>query len=129
MLGAAEILAKQNLDFSLVHQTGSADTERIDALPRTWTCVAGRSARLHRQDGRGVRCRGSGHRSRRRAEPGAALVLDQRKSNAGDLAAAVETLARDAGKRVAMGKAIRELARPRAAEAIVDRLETLAGRR
>jgi UDP-N-acetylglucosamine--N-acetylmuramyl-(pentapeptide) pyrophosphoryl-undecaprenol N-acetylglucosamine transferase len=60
---------------------------------------------------------------------GAALVLNQRTSSAGDLAAAVSVLARDPGKRAAMGKALRDLAQPRAAEAIVDRLQALAQRR
>jgi UDP-N-acetylglucosamine--N-acetylmuramyl-(pentapeptide) pyrophosphoryl-undecaprenol N-acetylglucosamine transferase len=60
---------------------------------------------------------------------GAALVLDQRTSAASDLAAAVAALARDPDKRSTMGKAMRDLAQPRAAEAIVDRLQALAQRR
>jgi UDP-N-acetylglucosamine--N-acetylmuramyl-(pentapeptide) pyrophosphoryl-undecaprenol N-acetylglucosamine transferase len=57
---------------------------------------------------------------------GAALVLNQRTCAAGDLAAAVAALARDPGKRIAIGKAMHDLAQPSAAEAIVDRLRALA---
>jgi hypothetical protein len=47
------------------------------------------------------------------AEMGAAVVLDQRKCSAEDLHAAVDALARDREKRVAMGKAMHKLAHSR----------------
>ena len=57
---------------------------------------------------------------------GAALVLDQGTARAEDLAAAITSLVQDGGKRADMGAAMRGLAHPQAAQAIVDRLETLA---
>ena len=60
---------------------------------------------------------------------GAAVVLSQRTSSAQDLASAVAMLVSDPGKRTAMGKAMRALAQPQAAEAIVDRLQALAKNR
>jgi UDP-N-acetylglucosamine--N-acetylmuramyl-(pentapeptide) pyrophosphoryl-undecaprenol N-acetylglucosamine transferase len=60
------------------------------------------------------------------AEAGAALVLDQRKSTAADLTAAVKRLAADRGRMLAMTAAMRGLARPSAAQDIVDRLEDLS---
>ena len=59
------------------------------------------------------------------ASAGAALVLDQGTARAEDLAAAITSLAQDGGKRADMGAAMRGLAHPQAAQAIVDRLETL----
>ncbi len=162
VLGAAEILAKQSVDFSLVHQTGSADAERIESRYRELGLASQVAVRAFIDDmaaaygaadlviGRAgaltlaelaiagkpailipLPTAADDHQSKnaaRFAEAGAALVLDQRRSSAEDLAAAVETLARDAGKRAAMGKAMRELARPKAAEAIVERLQALAKR-
>ena len=54
---------------------------------------------------------------------GAALLLDQRNARAEDLATAIAGLAKDAAKRTDMGAAMRGLARPQAAQAIVDRLD------
>jgi UDP-N-acetylglucosamine--N-acetylmuramyl-(pentapeptide) pyrophosphoryl-undecaprenol N-acetylglucosamine transferase len=62
------------------------------------------------------------------AGAGAALVLDQGTSGAEDLAAAIAGLAKDSAKRADMGAAMRKLARPQAAQAIVDRLQALAQR-
>jgi UDP-N-acetylglucosamine--N-acetylmuramyl-(pentapeptide) pyrophosphoryl-undecaprenol N-acetylglucosamine transferase len=59
------------------------------------------------------------------ASAGAALVIDQGTARAEDLAAAIISLAQDGGKRADMGAAMRGLAHPLAAQAIVDRLETL----
>jgi UDP-N-acetylglucosamine--N-acetylmuramyl-(pentapeptide) pyrophosphoryl-undecaprenol N-acetylglucosamine transferase len=60
------------------------------------------------------------------AEAGAAVVLDQRQASAADLVATVKALAVSPDKRAAMQAAMRSLARPRAAQEIVDRLEDLA---
>jgi UDP-N-acetylglucosamine--N-acetylmuramyl-(pentapeptide) pyrophosphoryl-undecaprenol N-acetylglucosamine transferase len=68
------------------------------------------------------------HQSRnaaRFAEAGAALLLDQRKAQAEDLAQAIAGLARDEERRSAMARAMRGLARPQAAQAIVDRLQAM----
>ena len=60
------------------------------------------------------------------ASAGAALVLDQGGASGKDLATAIAGLAKDRAKRADMGAAMRALARPQAAQAIVDRLEALA---
>ncbi len=60
------------------------------------------------------------------ASASAALVLDQATVRAEDLAAAIAGLAKEPTKRAAMAAAMRGLARPRAAQDIVDRLEALA---
>ena len=60
------------------------------------------------------------------ASAGAAVALDQCNARAEDLATVIAGLAKDAAKRTDMGAAMRVLARPQAAQAIVDRLEALA---
>jgi UDP-N-acetylglucosamine--N-acetylmuramyl-(pentapeptide) pyrophosphoryl-undecaprenol N-acetylglucosamine transferase len=59
------------------------------------------------------------------ASAGAAPVLDQGTAHAEDLAGAIAGLAKDRAKRASMGSAMRGLARPQEARAIVDRLEAL----
>jgi UDP-N-acetylglucosamine--N-acetylmuramyl-(pentapeptide) pyrophosphoryl-undecaprenol N-acetylglucosamine transferase len=163
VVGAAAILAKQKLDFSLVHQTGNADLDRVQARYRELglagqvqvsafiekmaaaygdaDLVIGRAGALTLAElaivGKPAiliplptaaddhQTKNAGHF----AAAGAAMVLDQRKASAEDLATAIATLAGDQEKRVAMGKAMRALARPRAAEAIVDRLQAMAEQR
>jgi UDP-N-acetylglucosamine--N-acetylmuramyl-(pentapeptide) pyrophosphoryl-undecaprenol N-acetylglucosamine transferase len=61
------------------------------------------------------------------AEAGAAVVLDERELTAGRLASISADLVADAPRRQAMGAAIRRLARPDAAERIVDCVFQLAG--
>jgi UDP-N-acetylglucosamine--N-acetylmuramyl-(pentapeptide) pyrophosphoryl-undecaprenol N-acetylglucosamine transferase len=163
VLGAAAALAARKVDFTLVHQTGNTDFERIQnryrelglearvevrpfidnmaaaygaadlvigragALTLAELAIVGKPAVLVP-----LPTAADDHQSKNAAcfaEVGAAVVLDQRKWSAEDLAEAVEVLARDREKRVAMGKALRELARPRAAQAIVDRLQGLVARR
>jgi UDP-N-acetylglucosamine--N-acetylmuramyl-(pentapeptide) pyrophosphoryl-undecaprenol N-acetylglucosamine transferase len=158
--GAAPLLAQAGIDFSLVHQTGSADLQRMTeryqafglggqvtvtafiddmaaayaqadlvvaragALTLAELAIAGRAAILVP-----LPTAADDHQSKnaaRFAEAGAALVLDQRKAGALDLAAAVTELARNRDKRAAMSAAMRSLARPRAAHDIADRLEGLA---
>jgi UDP-N-acetylglucosamine--N-acetylmuramyl-(pentapeptide) pyrophosphoryl-undecaprenol N-acetylglucosamine transferase len=63
------------------------------------------------------------------AEAGAALVLDQRTASAEDLATILGELARDPTRHAQMSTAMRSLARPQAAQAIVDRLEAMARKR
>jgi UDP-N-acetylglucosamine--N-acetylmuramyl-(pentapeptide) pyrophosphoryl-undecaprenol N-acetylglucosamine transferase len=160
VLGAAAILSSQNVDYSLVHQTGTTDFERIQArygelglharvhvrafiddlaaaygaadlvivragaLTLAELAIVGKPAILIP-----LPTAADDHQSKNAvhfAEVGAALVLDQRTSRAEDLAAAIAALANDREKRLAMAKAMRGLARPRAAEAIVDRLQALA---
>jgi UDP-N-acetylglucosamine--N-acetylmuramyl-(pentapeptide) pyrophosphoryl-undecaprenol N-acetylglucosamine transferase len=157
---AAPQLASAGVDFSLVHQTGQADLERITeryqalglagratvtafiddmaaayanadvvvaragALTLAELAIAGRPAILIP-----LPTAADDHQSKnaaRFAEAGAALLLDQRKATAEDLAAALRDLAHQRDKRDAMATAMRALARPRAAQAIVDRLEDLA---
>jgi UDP-N-acetylglucosamine--N-acetylmuramyl-(pentapeptide) pyrophosphoryl-undecaprenol N-acetylglucosamine transferase len=159
---AAAILAGAGLDFSLVHQTGSADLERIQArygelgladlvvakafiedmatayaeadlvvaragaLTLAELAIAGRPAILVP-----LPTAADDHQRKNAdqfAAAGAALVLDQRSARAEDLASAIAGLAKDSAKRAGMGKAMRALARPQAAQAIVDRLENLAGK-
>jgi UDP-N-acetylglucosamine--N-acetylmuramyl-(pentapeptide) pyrophosphoryl-undecaprenol N-acetylglucosamine transferase len=163
MVGAAAILANQGVDFSLVHQTGSADLERVQARYRELglegrvqvfafietmaaaygaaDLVIGRAGALTLAElaivGKPailipLPTAADDHQSKNAAdfaEVGAAIVLDQRKASAEDLAAAITTLASDRTKRQVMGKAMHDLARPRAAEAIVDRLQAMATRR
>ena len=164
VVAAAPLLAQAGVDFSLVHQTGSADLERISeryqalglgawvtvtafihdmatayaqadlviaragALTLAELAIAGKAAILVP-----LPTAADDHQTKnaaRFAEAGAALVLDQRKASAEDLAAIVKDLARERGRRAAMSAAMRRLARPRAAQAIADRLENLArGRR
>jgi UDP-N-acetylglucosamine--N-acetylmuramyl-(pentapeptide) pyrophosphoryl-undecaprenol N-acetylglucosamine transferase len=158
--GAAPLLAEAGVDFSLVHQTGSADVERMaeryrtlgldgrvaakafiddmaaayaaadlviaraGALTLAELAIAGKPAILVP-----LPTAADDHQSKnagRFAEAGAAMVLDQRKSSAQDLATAVKELARDGQRRIAMSTAMRSLARPRAAQDIVDRLEALS---
>lgn len=60
-------------------------------------------------------------------EAGAALMLDQRTATGTDLATMLTELSVAADRRATMSIAMRTLARPHAAQAIVDRLEKLAG--
>jgi len=62
------------------------------------------------------------------ARAGAAEVLDQRTLTGSGLADRILTLARDAARRDAMGRAAQTLAKPHAARAIADRVLALAGR-
>lgn len=160
--GAAEILLAQGVSFSLVHQTGAVDLERMQARYSklglegqvevrafiddmaaaygTADLVIGRAGALTLSElaivGKPavlvpLPTAADDHQTRNAgcfAAAGAALVLDQRTASAQDLARAIAGLAADREKRVAMGQAMRTLARPRAAEAIVDRLQGLAGR-
>jgi UDP-N-acetylglucosamine--N-acetylmuramyl-(pentapeptide) pyrophosphoryl-undecaprenol N-acetylglucosamine transferase len=160
MTAAAAVLASTGVDFSLVHQTGSADLERIQAryaelglndravakafiedmatayaeadlvvaragaLTLAELAIAGRPAILVP-----LPTAADDHQRKNAeqfAQAGAALLLDQRTARAEDLASAVAELAKDSAKRAAMGQAMRVLARPQAAQAIVDRLEALA---
>jgi UDP-N-acetylglucosamine--N-acetylmuramyl-(pentapeptide) pyrophosphoryl-undecaprenol N-acetylglucosamine transferase len=163
VVGAAPILASKGVDFSLVHQTGNSDFERIQARYRELglearvevrafidkmaeaygaaDLVIGRAGALTLAElaivGKPAilvplptaaddhQTKNAGHC----AGAGAALVLNQRTSNAEDLAKAVAAIADDRPKQSAMGKAMRELARPRAAEEIVDRLQAGCRRR
>ena len=163
VVGAASILAKKKVDFSLVHQTGNTDFEHIQARYRELgldsrvqvsafienmaaaysaaDLVIGRAGALTLAElaivGKPailipLPTAADDHQSRNAAHfaaAGAAIVLDQRKSTVDDIAAAIATLASDRPKQMAMGKAMRELARPGAAEAIVDRLQAMAKRR
>jgi UDP-N-acetylglucosamine--N-acetylmuramyl-(pentapeptide) pyrophosphoryl-undecaprenol N-acetylglucosamine transferase len=156
---ASAALATANIDFSLVHQTGSSDLERISeryrelglaervvvkafiedmaaayaeadivvaragALTLAELAIAGRPAILIP-----LPTAADDHQRKNAAQfanAGAALVLDQGRACAEDLAAAITRLAQDGGKRADMAAAMRGLARPQAAQAIVDRLETL----
>jgi UDP-N-acetylglucosamine--N-acetylmuramyl-(pentapeptide) pyrophosphoryl-undecaprenol N-acetylglucosamine transferase len=160
VIGAAPLLVEAGVDFTLVHQTGTADLERIaeryktlgldgrvtaqafiddmasaygnadlviaraGALTLAELAIAGRPAILVP-----LPTAADDHQSKnaaRFAESGAAVVLDQRKAKAEDLARTVKDLAGDAARRTAMTVAMRGLARPRAAQEIVDRLEELA---
>jgi UDP-N-acetylglucosamine--N-acetylmuramyl-(pentapeptide) pyrophosphoryl-undecaprenol N-acetylglucosamine transferase len=163
VLGGAALLASKNVDFTLVHQAGSADLERMQARYRELGLEARVDVRAFIEDmaaaygaadlviGRAGaltlaelaivgkpailiplptaaddhQSKNAGHFER----SGAALVLHQRTSSADDLATAIAKLAADPGRRAAMGKAMRALAQPRAACAIVDRLQALAQRR
>jgi UDP-N-acetylglucosamine--N-acetylmuramyl-(pentapeptide) pyrophosphoryl-undecaprenol N-acetylglucosamine transferase len=62
------------------------------------------------------------------AHAGAALLFDQHNARAEDLATAIAGLAKDAAKRSDMGAAMRGLARPKAAQDIVDRLEAMVSK-
>ncbi len=159
---AAAILAAANLDFSLVHQTGSADRDRIQerycalglaervavkafiedmaaayaesdlvvaragALTLAELAIAGKPAILIP-----LPTAADDHQRKNAAQfasVGAALVLDQGVARAEDVATAIAGLAKDSSKRAEMGAAMRKLARPQAARAIVDRLELLTQR-
>ncbi len=156
---AVAALSMEGLDFSLVHQTGAADLERIEqryrasgladrvvakafiedmaaayaeadlvvaragALTLAELAIAGRPAILIP-----LPTAADDHQRKnaaRFASVGAALVLDQDTVRAEDLATAMAGLAKDGAKRAAMGAAMRGLARPQAAQTIVDRLEAL----
>ena len=161
MVGAAPILVSKNIDFSLVHQTGAADHDRIQSRYRDLGLAARVQARPFIDDMAGaygaadlviaragaltlaelaivgkpailipLPTAADDHQSKNAAQfaqTGAAVVLDQRTSTGQDLADAITTLAADREKYAAMGKAMRTLARPRAADAIIDRLQVLAG--
>jgi UDP-N-acetylglucosamine--N-acetylmuramyl-(pentapeptide) pyrophosphoryl-undecaprenol N-acetylglucosamine transferase len=159
---AAEILSAANVDFTLVHQTGNADLDRIQkryralglaervvlrtfiddmatayaesdlvvaragALTLAELAIAGKPAILIP-----LPTAADDHQRKnaeRFAHAGAALVLDQRHARPEDLATAMAGFAKDAAKRTNMGAAMHRLARPQAAEAIVDRLEGLASK-
>ncbi len=160
VMAAAPMLAGKGVDFSLVHQTGNTDFERIQAKYRELgldgrvevkafiddmaaaygaaDLIIGRAGALTLAElaivGKPailvpLPTAADDHQSKNAAHfarVGAAMVLDQRTSSAEDLAAAIAGLATDSGKQLAMSTAMRELARPRAAETIVDRLQTLA---
>lgn len=162
VIGAASILVNKNVDFTIVHQTGSTDLGRIQGKYRELgldgrvqvqafidnmaaaygaaDLVIGRAGALTLAElaivGKPailvpLPTAADDHQTKNAAhfaKAGAALVLNQRTSNAADLAAVIGNLALDRSKRLAMSKAMREIARPRAAEAIVDRLHALAKR-
>lgn len=156
---AAPLLARGGTEYSLVHQTGGSDLERMrdryqslslggqvtvtgfiddmaaayaqadvvvaraGALTLAELAIAGKPAILVP-----LPTAADDHQSKnaaRFAAAGAAIVLAQRQASPADLAAALRDLARDAERRAAMGQAMRGLARPNAAQAIVDRLEEL----
>ena len=160
MTAAAAVLAGTGVEFSLVHQTGSADVERIQArycelglaaqveakafiedmatayaeadlvvaragaLTLAELAIAGRPAILIP-----LPTAADDHQRKNAAQfasAGAALVLNQGTARAEDLASAIAGIAKDTEKRADMGEAMRALARPQAAQAIVDRLEALA---
>lgn len=160
VVAAAPLLAEGGIDYSLVHQTGGADLERMreryqalglggratvtafiddmasayaqadvvvaraGALTLAELAIAGKPAVLVP-----LPTAADDHQSRnaaRFAEAGAAIVLPQRQASPADLAAALRDLARAPDRRVAMGAAMRGLARPRAAQEIADRLKELA---
>jgi UDP-N-acetylglucosamine--N-acetylmuramyl-(pentapeptide) pyrophosphoryl-undecaprenol N-acetylglucosamine transferase len=162
VVAAAPLLAEAGVDYSLVHQTGSADLERMAARYRTLgldsrvttqafiddmaaaygaadlviaragaltlaeLAIAGRSAILVP-----LPTAADDHQSRNAAcfaASGAAVVLDQRKASAAELASIVKELAGDPARREAMAAAMRTLARPKAAQDIVERLAKLARR-
>lgn len=159
VMAAAPMLVNKGVDFSLVHQTGTTDFERIQAKYRELgldgrvevrafidnmaaayaaaDLIIGRAGALTLAElaivGKPailvpLPTAADDHQSKNAAhlgEVGAAIVLNQRTSSAEDLAAAITTLAEDRGKQLAMGTAMHELARPRAAEEIVDRLQGL----
>jgi UDP-N-acetylglucosamine--N-acetylmuramyl-(pentapeptide) pyrophosphoryl-undecaprenol N-acetylglucosamine transferase len=111
-------------DMAMAYAQADLVVARAGALTLAELAIAGRPAILVP-----LPTAADDHQSKnaaRFAEAGAALVLDQRKASAEDLAAAVRDLAGDPKKREAMGAAMRGLARPRAAQAIADRLEDLA---
>lgn len=162
VLVAAAKLCSEGVAFSLVHQTGSADFERIQERYRTLDLAAETSvlpfindmAKAYAEADLVVARAGAltlaelaiagkpailiplptaadDHQSKnaaRFAEAGAALLLDQRKAQGEDLAVAIAKLAPDMAKRTAMAKAMRGLARPQAAQAIVDRLQTMTSK-
>ena len=160
---AAGALVAAGLDFALVHQTGSADLERIQecyrmlglaehvtvkafiedmatayaeadivvaragALTLAELAIAGRPAILIP-----LPTAADDHQRKNAAQfanAGAALVLDQGTASGKELATAIAELAKDSAKRANMGAAMRSLARPQAAQAIVDHLEALARKR
>jgi UDP-N-acetylglucosamine--N-acetylmuramyl-(pentapeptide) pyrophosphoryl-undecaprenol N-acetylglucosamine transferase len=162
VVAAAPLLAEAGVDFSLVHQTGSTDLERMTeqyrklgldnrvsakafiddmaaaygaadfviaragALTLAELAIAGRAAILVP-----LPTAADDHQSKNAAcfaASGAAVVLDQRKTSAGELASIVQDLAGDPARRKAMSAAMRSLARPRAAQDIVDRLVEMARR-
>jgi UDP-N-acetylglucosamine--N-acetylmuramyl-(pentapeptide) pyrophosphoryl-undecaprenol N-acetylglucosamine transferase len=159
---AAEILTAAKVDFTLVHQTGNADLDRIQkryralglgertvlktfiddmatayaeadlvvaragALTLAELAIAGKPAILIP-----LPTAADDHQRKnaeRFAHAGAAVVLDQRHARPEDLATAMAGLAKDSAKRTVMGVAMHRLARPKAAQAIVDRLEGLASK-
>ena len=154
-------LASDGIAFSVVHQSGAADCERVEeryrslglrvhvtvrpfiddmatayaeadlvvaragALTLAELAISGTPAILVP-----LPTAADDHQSKnaaRFAEAGAARVLDQRKASADDLAQAIAELAKNEEKRSGMAKAMRTLARPRAAADIVDCLQSLAG--
>ena len=160
VVAAAPLLAESGVEYSLVHQTGAADLERMreryqalglgervtvtafiddmatayaqadvvvaraGALTLAELAIAGKPAILLP-----LPTAADDHQSKnaaRFAAAGAAVVLDQRQIRPADLAAALGDLGRERGRREAMRAAMRGLARPRAAQEIVDRLEALA---
>jgi UDP-N-acetylglucosamine--N-acetylmuramyl-(pentapeptide) pyrophosphoryl-undecaprenol N-acetylglucosamine transferase len=160
MTGAAAAFSASGVSFTLVHQTGSTDLQRIQeryralglaehvvvkafiedmatayaeadlvvaragALTLAELAIAGRPAILIP-----LPTAADDHQRKNAAQfasAGAALVLDQGTARAEDLAGAIAGLAKDQAKRSHMGRAMRALARPQAAQAIVDGLEALA---
>ncbi|MBN2576100.1 MAG: undecaprenyldiphospho-muramoylpentapeptide beta-N-acetylglucosaminyltransferase [Deltaproteobacteria bacterium] len=159
VVAAAPLLVEAGVDFSLVHQTGAAEQEKIaeryralglgdrvtvtafiddmaaayaaadlviaraGALTLAELAIAGKPAILIP-----LPTAADDHQSKnaaRFAAAGAAVVLDQRQASPADLAARVRELAQSRERRAAMRAAMRGLARPRAAQAIVDHLEAL----
>jgi UDP-N-acetylglucosamine--N-acetylmuramyl-(pentapeptide) pyrophosphoryl-undecaprenol N-acetylglucosamine transferase len=111
-------------DMAAAYAQADLVVARAGALTLAELAIAGRAAILVP-----LPTAADDHQSKnaaRFAEAGAALVLDQRKASAEELAALLKDLARDGERRAAMSAAMRGLARPRAAQDIADRLEDLA---
>jgi UDP-N-acetylglucosamine--N-acetylmuramyl-(pentapeptide) pyrophosphoryl-undecaprenol N-acetylglucosamine transferase len=126
-LGVAERVQVQPFIEDMAAAYGAADVviARAGAMTLAELAIAGRPAILIP-----LPTAADDHQTRnagRFVQAGAALMLDQRTATGPDLAAMLTDLSIDASRRATMSIAMRTLARPQAAQAIVDRLEKLAG--
>jgi UDP-N-acetylglucosamine--N-acetylmuramyl-(pentapeptide) pyrophosphoryl-undecaprenol N-acetylglucosamine transferase len=111
-------------DMATAYHQASVVVARAGALTLAELAIAGRPAILIP-----LPTAADDHQNKnaaRFAQAGAAVVLDQRSGTGAQLAGLLGDLAGDAGRRATMAAAMKSLARPQAAEVVVDRLEMLA---
>jgi UDP-N-acetylglucosamine--N-acetylmuramyl-(pentapeptide) pyrophosphoryl-undecaprenol N-acetylglucosamine transferase len=163
VIATAQLLAARGLDFTLVHQTGTADLGRVEARYRELGLSERAQAKAFIDDMAGAYAHADvvvaragaltlaelaiagkpailiplptaadDHQRKnaaRFASSGAAQLFEQASTQADDLAAAIFELGSNPSKRAQMSTAMRALARPQAAQAIVDRLQALANKK
>jgi UDP-N-acetylglucosamine--N-acetylmuramyl-(pentapeptide) pyrophosphoryl-undecaprenol N-acetylglucosamine transferase len=128
-MGVADLVEARAFidDMASAYQQSSLVVGRAGALTLAELAMAGRPAVLIP-----LPTAADDHQNKNAAhfaQAGAAIVLDQKTATGAQLAELLGTLSADPARRQTMAAAMRTLARPQAAQDIVDRLEKLAALR